>query len=61
MWDEEKPKPSPRSVIGEDLTTLSLAELEARIATLRAEIARTEAEITRKAAQAKLAQDFFKS
>lgn len=61
MWDDDKPKPKPKAAIGDDLSTQSVAELEARIASLREEIARTEAEIARKAAQNRLAQDLFKS
>ena len=41
-WDPPKPK-STAITIGDDLTTLSVAELTARIDLLRAEIERTEA------------------
>ena len=34
-WDDLKPKPKPGVVLGEDLTKLSVAELEARIGELR--------------------------
>lgn len=61
MWDEEKPKTPPKHAVGEDLSNLSIGELEARIAALKTEIARTEAEIGRKAEQTRLAKDLFKS
>jgi len=61
MWDEEKPKTPPKHSVGDDLSALSIGELEARIAALRSEITRTEAEIARKAEQTRLAQDLFKS
>ena len=37
-WDELKPKPPKAVTVGEDLKTLSVAELEARIVTFTAEI-----------------------
>ena len=39
-WDELKPKPPKAITVGEDLKTLSVAELEARIVTFTAEIER---------------------
>lgn len=61
MWDDDKPKPKPKTAVGDDLTNLSVAELEARITALQSEIERTRTEMTRKTAQSKLAQDLFKS
>jgi uncharacterized small protein (DUF1192 family) len=59
-WDELKPKPAKSVAIGENLETLSLGELEARIAALHGEIARVEAEIARKKKQASAADALFK-
>lgn len=47
-WDDLKPKPAKAIMVGETLETLSLAELETRIASLTGEIERTRAEIERK-------------
>ena len=41
-WDEVRAKPKPGAAIGENLETLSVAELEARIAELEREIARAQ-------------------
>ena len=41
-WDEVRAKPKPGAAIGENLETLSVAELEARIAELEREIARVK-------------------
>lgn len=42
--DDDRPKRVPAHEIGSDLSLLSIAELESRIALLKAEIARLEAE-----------------
>jgi uncharacterized small protein (DUF1192 family) len=48
-WDDIlKPKVVKAVTVGEDLKTLSVAELEARIGVLKEEIARVEAEIAAK-------------
>ncbi len=60
-WDELKPRPKPTITVGEDLTPLSVAELEARIQALDAEIGRTRAEMTGKRAQKSAADSIFKS
>jgi uncharacterized small protein (DUF1192 family) len=60
-WDELKPKPRPTSAIGDDLTTLSIAELEARIKAFEAEIERTRAEIAVKRSRQSAADQLFKS
>lgn len=46
--------------IGEDLASLSLEELEARVALLKLEIARLEAAMTAKRASASAAAAFFR-
>ena len=43
MFDDDRPKPTPRHEIGQDLALLSIGELEERIALLKAEIDRIEA------------------
>jgi uncharacterized small protein (DUF1192 family) len=42
MFEEDRPKPKTRHDIGQDLATLSVAELEERIGLLKSEIARLE-------------------
>lgn len=58
-WDEARPKPAAQ--IGEPLATLSVAELEARIAALEAEIVRVRDELKRKKAHEAAAAALFKS
>jgi uncharacterized small protein (DUF1192 family) len=60
LFDEEAPKKKKVHEIGEDLSTLSLAELADRIAALKAEIARIEQDIAAKRASADVASTFFK-
>jgi uncharacterized small protein (DUF1192 family) len=60
-WDEARAKPLRALVVGEDLKTLSVAELEARFATLEAEIERTRTEIASKKAHSAAAASLFKS
>jgi len=57
-WDE--PKPQRTVTIGEDLSALSVAELEARIAALETEVERVRAEIRTKKARAAAADQLFK-
>ena len=60
--DDELPRPSPaRHEIGQDLSLLSVHELDERIAALRAEIARLEEARARKQASKSAADAFFKS
>ena len=59
-WDDIKPKPAKALAAGEDLSTHSIGELEARIAALEAEIQRTRGEIATKKARASAAADLFK-
>ena len=59
-WDEQKPKPRKSIAIGDNLETLSLAELEARIASFNAEIDRLRAEIARKKTHNAAAEGLFK-
>jgi uncharacterized small protein (DUF1192 family) len=60
-WDDLQPKKPTRQVtVGEDLSTLSQAELEARIATLTGEIERVQAELRAKKAHEEAAASIFK-
>jgi len=59
-FDEEAPKRKSYLVVGEELATLSIDELEERIAILQAEIARIEAAITAKRESLGVADSFFK-
>jgi len=58
-WDEARPKPA--ATIGEPLGTLSVGELEARIAALEGEIVRVREELARKRAHEAAASALFKS
>lgn len=58
---EDEPKPKARDLpLGAPLDTLSVAELEARIALLREEIARIEQTIESKRASRTAADSFFR-
>jgi uncharacterized small protein (DUF1192 family) len=59
-WDELKPKPPKAITVGEDLKTLSVAELEARIVTFTAEIERVRSELQAKKAHEAAAAALFK-
>jgi uncharacterized small protein (DUF1192 family) len=58
--DDDRPKKKLVHEIGQDLTLISVNELQARIALLREEIARLEADIARKQASRSAADQFFK-
>jgi len=60
--DDLLPPKKPRgTAIGESLETLSVAELEKRIADLEAEIVRVRAEVDRKKRHEEAARALFKS
>jgi uncharacterized small protein (DUF1192 family) len=59
-WDDLKPKPAKGITLGEDLTTLSVGELEARIAALHGEIKRVQGELAAKKAHEAAAAAIFK-
>jgi uncharacterized small protein (DUF1192 family) len=59
-WDENAPKPVKAVTVGEPLHTLSVAELDARVAALKAEITRVEAELTAKRSHEAAAAALFK-
>jgi uncharacterized small protein (DUF1192 family) len=59
-WDDLKPKPAKAITVGEDLKTLSVAELEARIVALNGEIDRIRVELAAKKAHEAAASALFK-
>ena len=58
--DEDRPKKKIAHEIGQDLTLLSVRELDERIALLNEEIARLEADKVKKDATRSAADQFFK-
>ena len=60
LFDEELPKRKTELTVGEDLSKLSIAELEDRIALLKAEIVRVEEAVAAKRASLGVADSFFK-
>lgn len=61
MDDDTLPKKKPDHEIGQDLSLLSVRELNERIELLRGEIARLEADIKAKTASRGAAESIFKS
>ena len=59
--DEDRPKPQPEIVIGADLSSISIEELEKRITILEREISRLREEIVSKQATKASAENSFKS
>lgn len=59
-WDEITPKPIASIVVGESLTTLSVAELQVRIKELESEIERVKAELEAKRRHESTASAIFK-
>ena len=59
-WDDVKARPAKAITPGEDLSTLSITELGARVAALETEIARINTEIARKKAHESAASALFK-
>jgi uncharacterized small protein (DUF1192 family) len=58
--DDDKPKKKVVHEIGQDLSLLSVAELQERIALMQAEIARLEADMARKQSTRSAADLLFK-
>jgi uncharacterized small protein (DUF1192 family) len=58
--EEDRPKKKLAHEIGQDLTLLSVKELDERVALLKDEIARLEADKVKKQAQRSAADQFFK-
>ena len=59
-WDDLRPAPTKAIGIGDNLETLSVGELEQRIAALTAEIDRVKAELAKKRAHEAAASALFK-
>lgn len=59
-WDDTRQPPTLLLTVGDDLTTLSVEDLRARVAALEAEIRRTEAELASKEARRSAADAFFR-
>lgn len=60
LFDDEPVKPKRTHEIGQDLSLLSVGELEERIGQLKAEIARLEAELTAKGSTRLAAEALFR-
>lgn len=60
LFDEDQPKKKVSHEIGADLSTLSVDELNKRVALLKDEIARIEAEISAKSSSRNIAEGLFK-
>jgi uncharacterized small protein (DUF1192 family) len=60
MDDEDRPKKKVAHEIGQDLSLLSVRELDERVALLKEEIARLEADKVKKNATRSAADQFFK-
>ena len=58
--DEDRPKKKLVHEIGQDLTLISVAELNERVALLREEILRLEADMAKKQSSRASADAFFK-
>lgn len=58
---DDQPKRKPEMVIGENLDSISIAELEHRIVTLDSEIVRLRTEIAKKQASMAAAASFFRN
>jgi len=59
-WDDDLPAPAKAATLGDNLETLSVAELETRIAALESEILRVKAELDRKRAHESAAAALFR-
>lgn len=59
-WDDVRPKPQVKAVIGEDLKRHSVADLRQRIADCEAEIVRVRSEIAAREAHETAASRLFK-
>jgi uncharacterized small protein (DUF1192 family) len=58
---DDAPQKTPSMVIGENLDSISVAELEQRIHVLQEEITRVRAEIAKKQASRSAADSFFRN
>ena len=60
LFDDDRPKPKRAHEIGQDLSLLSVGDLDERIGILKAEIARLEADKVTKQATRLAAESLFK-
>ncbi|MBD0414259.1 DUF1192 domain-containing protein [Oryzicola mucosus] len=60
VFDEEPRRTNRQHEIGQDLSLLSVADLQERIAILKAEAGRLEAEIASKTSSKSVAESLFK-
>jgi len=60
-WDDLEPKKKTEIAVGDDLSNLSIKELQDRITALQDETKRIEAEIKAKQSSQTTAHDVFKS
>jgi uncharacterized small protein (DUF1192 family) len=60
LFDDDRPKPKRAHEIGQDLSLLSVGDLDERIDILRAEIARLETDKVTKQATRMAAESLFK-
>ncbi len=60
-FDDDKPKPKPKVVVGDILDAVSIAELKERVLALEGEIVRVRTEIDRKTTSKSAADAFFKT
>jgi uncharacterized small protein (DUF1192 family) len=60
LFDDDRPKPKRAHEIGQDLSLLSVGDLDERIGMLKAEIARLEADKGVKQATRMAAESLFK-
>lgn len=58
--DDDRPRPKPKHDIGQDLSQLSVEEIDERIALLKEEVERLAVDRTRKLASRNAADAFFK-
>lgn len=60
LSDDDRPTPKPKFTVDDDLSLLSLDELEERIAAFKAEIKRNEEDLERKRQSLSAASSVFK-
>jgi uncharacterized small protein (DUF1192 family) len=60
LFDDERPKPKRAHEIGQDISLLSVGDLDERIGILRAEISRLESDKASKQATRMAADSLFK-
>ena len=60
LFDDDRPKPKRMHEIGQDLSLLSVGELEERMVLLEEEIGRLRAEMDRKSGSKAAAESFFR-